>query len=88
MARSISAYRRRLVYERDDYTCQGCGAKFVALSDGRPSLIEFSIVRSRKSRIYGLEIDHVRPVRHGGADLVANLQALCTLCNARKGARV
>jgi ATP adenylyltransferase len=34
-----------------------------------------------------LEVDHIHPRRHGGADDPANLQALCYKCNANKGAR-
>jgi len=34
-----------------------------------------------------IEIDHIIPRNHGGSDETTNLQALCYLCNANKGAR-
>jgi ATP adenylyltransferase len=34
-----------------------------------------------------LEVDHIHPRKHGGSDSLENLQALCWLCNANKGAR-
>jgi hypothetical protein len=34
-----------------------------------------------------LQIDHILPRKHGGKDLIENLQALCWLCNANKGDR-
>src|SRR3954465_4285373 len=34
-----------------------------------------------------LEVDHIVPRRHGGSDDRSNLQALCSKCNANKGAR-
>lgn len=34
-----------------------------------------------------LEVDHIHPRKHGGSDTLENLQALCWLCNANKGAR-
>jgi ATP adenylyltransferase len=34
-----------------------------------------------------IEVDHILPRKHGGADDLSNLQALCFKCNANKGAR-
>jgi ATP adenylyltransferase len=34
-----------------------------------------------------IEVDHILPRKHGGADELSNLQALCFKCNANKGAR-
>ena len=33
-----------------------------------------------------LDVDHIIPRKHGGTDDPDNLQALCWLCNANKGA--
>lgn len=79
---AISKYRRRQVFECAGYHCQGCGDDYsgatirtVMHADGRP-------------RTYSLEVDHIVPVKHGGTNALDNLQALCTLCNARKGAKI
>ncbi len=46
-------------------------------------------IRYRMEPVYRrLEIDHINPLSNGGSfDDPANLQALCSPCNNRKGAR-
>lgn len=34
-----------------------------------------------------LTIDHIKPVKLGGADVETNLQILCRSCNSKKGAK-
>ncbi len=34
-----------------------------------------------------LHVDHIHPVSKGGQTILSNLQTLCTVCNAGKGAR-
>jgi diadenosine tetraphosphate (Ap4A) HIT family hydrolase/5-methylcytosine-specific restriction endonuclease McrA len=34
-----------------------------------------------------VEVDHIVPRKHGGSEDISNLQALCYVCNANKGAR-
>lgn len=48
------------------------------------------VIRYRTVQIYRtLEIDHIDPLNNGGAFKdPANLQALCSTCNNRKGAKV
>lgn len=87
-ARSMSPQRRRKVFERDQYTCQHCGAFFPLQPDGKPSIIEFCSLRTRRYKVHSLEVDHIYPYFHGGSNALENLQALCTPCNARKGAKV
>ncbi len=36
--------------------------------------------------IAAIEVDHIVPKRHGGTDIVKNLQALCKPCHSRKTA--
>lgn len=38
-----------------------------------------------KTTQYGWEVDHIKPVAHGGTDNVANLQALHWQNNRHKG---
>jgi len=68
---------RAEILMRDGNRCRACGWQ-----PGDP-------VPARNGRVVyrGLEIDHIHPRSKGGTDEPANLQVLCTSCNARKGAR-
>lgn len=46
-------------------------------------VIKFSEHGNRNSE-YGWEIDHIKPVAHGGEDELTNLQPLCWENNAKK----
>jgi 5-methylcytosine-specific restriction protein A len=62
----IDPYKRRLIYERDGYACQHCGAS-VEPDSQRPGLL--------------LQLDHVVPWSANGSDRSDNLRSLCGLCN-------
>lgn len=94
------AETRLAVYERDGYACRNCGWKpeipegyqgCGALSGPAPARPAYEIGRPPSRRLAPtrvLELDHVVPYSAGGPFEVANLQALCSTCNSRKGARV
>jgi diadenosine tetraphosphate (Ap4A) HIT family hydrolase len=61
-----------------------------------PGTIRYEVLKRAGSRCElcgvpmderALQIDHIVPRKHGGKDLIENLQALCWLCNANKGDR-
>lgn len=68
---------RRIVYERDDFTCQTCGYQ------GDRSHVE----KYAGYFVAGLTLDHIIPYRDGGLFYPDNLQTLCGSCNSREGAR-
>ena len=63
---------RRLVFERDDWTCQWCKLFFGTGNMTRRV--------SKKKQVY-LEIDHVDKNRKN--NVPGNLRCLCNTCNAR-----
>jgi hypothetical protein len=70
---------RLAVFERDGYVCVRCGWR-----PGDP----VPLTKTGRPVYRGLEIDHIHPRHLGGTDEMANLQVLCTSCNASKGAKV
>lgn len=79
------------VYRRTGFACARCGLKFEVPEgyDGRYALfMEVYNSKKRRNVTWLLEIDHIHPYLLGGRYKRENLQALCTACNARKGARV
>lgn len=93
----VSYKSRRIVFVRDNFTCQRCGWSpgITENYDGRYTVggTDTSIrgKRARKSGRPGfryLELDHIHPYSLGGSSTVDNLQALCDFCNLSKGATV
>lgn len=92
--RPVVKQRMRLaVYERDGYKCVTCGwaPPVPADYDGSMCLsgVDGTIRKDTGTPKYRqLELDHVVPFRHGGEFVLDNLQAMCHVCNARKGSKV
>ena len=68
--KNISSKTKRLIFERDSYTCRQCGLS------GKGTTY-----RQRKT---GFEIDHILPNAVGGTSEISNLQVLCRPCNNSK----
>jgi hypothetical protein len=86
---AAGAAKRLAVYEAAGYACAECRLTYVR-PDGYTghTALSTSIMVNGKSKIRILTIDHIVPRRYGGSNELANLQALCTGCNSRKGAKV
>ncbi|MGI9306669.1 MAG: HNH endonuclease [Gammaproteobacteria bacterium] len=67
-SRGISKETRARVLERNGYTCQMCG---VAAGDTHP----------HNNRRANLHMGHIVDKSKGGSDNMANLRALCSVCN-------
>lgn len=79
------------VYRRAGFQCVGCALKFPPPDgyDGRTALAcEIWSPKKRRNVLRVLELDHIKPYLHGGRFRVTNLQALCSGCNAIKGASI
>lgn len=76
------------VYRKSDFCCARCGLRFPVPADYDSRLALWTTGRNRRNRAveWILEIDHIIPFHRGGRYVRENLQALCTPCNARKGA--
>ena len=86
--RALGVVVRRLVYERDGFTCQICGVETLdPRLAGRERVMGGRTVRvltqSEVDRIR--EVDHVVPLARGGTDELENLQVACHRCNRLKG---
>ncbi len=68
--RGISKETRAIVYDRNGYTCQMCGA-----GAGEPHPYD----PSRKVRLH---LGHIIDKSMGGPDDASNLRAVCSICNA------
>jgi 5-methylcytosine-specific restriction endonuclease McrA len=70
LRKDITPTKRKRIYERDDYTCQGpCGRR---LPPGHPEHDQLSL-------------DHRMPRSKGGRNDDDNLQTMCRDCNSEKG---
>ena len=67
---NISTETKRLVFERDSYTCQQCGTV------GKGS--------THAEKKVGFEIDHILANAIGGGPELTNLRVLCRKCNRNK----
>ncbi|MEU0078603.1 HNH endonuclease [Micromonospora tulbaghiae] len=87
--RGFPAMRIR-VYTRDRFMCRRCSWAPHKPDgyDGRHALGEISLDATGDYRVRVLELDHIHPKSRGGAFTFANLQTLCSACNASKGASV
>lgn len=76
------------VYRKAWFECVRCGwsPDLPDDYDGRYALGETYLKPNGKWGCRILELDHIVPFIRGGKFEVANLQALCNSCNARKGA--
>lgn len=72
IARGVSPKLRRLILERNGFTCQVCGAGAGEESGCEPG---------KKCR---LQIDHIVPISQGGTDDEHNLRAVCVYYNKDK----
>lgn len=67
----ISRRRRRLIYERDAWTCHLCGVQVTRAYDPHDP--------------FAPTLDHLTPRSMGGSDDESNLRTAHAICNARRG---
>lgn len=69
---------KRVVYIRDDFTCQICALRPRTTNPHGLEMPDLSL----------LAIDHIYPYSKGGATEPDNLQVLCRECNSKKRAKI
>ena len=74
VGRAVSPKLRNLIFERNGFTCQLCGAGPGDRDPNNPK---------RKIRLH---IDHIVPVSQGGTNSESNLRVMCSACNQARGA--
>jgi 5-methylcytosine-specific restriction endonuclease McrA len=78
---------RATVFERDNFTCHGCGLRATehSIADGYPCVA----ADKPDNGYYGtLVLDHVISLRNGGSNHPDNMQTLCGYCNSAKSGLV
>jgi 5-methylcytosine-specific restriction endonuclease McrA len=78
------------VFQRDGRVCRNCGqvgdTPKGAPEQPPPNADDYWHAHTAWAKLYWnpLEVDHIKEIRHGGTDDLANLQVLCHRCHARK----
>lgn len=81
---TISYKRKKIVFERDKYTCVYCKRKAEKIIEqkGRSNKLLILLLISDDWRPF--EIDHKIPVSKGGTNEIKNLVTSCARCNNKK----
>lgn len=80
---SMKAAQKVAIFEAANWICAGCGGHF----PDPPWLNRPGLGNTDLWRLIGnhLTIDHRIPLAQGGTNVLANLQAMCYVCNNGKG---